>query len=112
MIEAVAIISGRYLARNIVSLRQRGGAFGFLPILRYRKDTLERAPNSQPSTFLSEIVQNWTAIYPELTHHQKVQSTLKPILPQGSDHLSEDVPGCLTNARKRLGTERWCPFWS
>jgi hypothetical protein len=80
--------------------------------LRYRKDTVERAPNSPPSTFLSEIVQYWTAIYPELTHHQKVQSTLKPILPQGSDHLSEDVPGCLTNARKRLGTEKWCPFWS
>jgi hypothetical protein len=34
-----------------------------------------------PSAFLSEIVQYWTAIYPEPTHHQKVQSTLKPILP-------------------------------
>jgi hypothetical protein len=35
-----------------------------------------------PAAFLSEIVQYWTAIYPELTHHQKAQSTLKPILPQ------------------------------
>jgi hypothetical protein len=35
-----------------------------------------------PAAFLSEIVQYWTAIYPELTHHQKVQSTLKQILPQ------------------------------
>jgi hypothetical protein len=35
-----------------------------------------------PAAFLSEIVQYWTAIYPELTHHQKSQSTLKPILPQ------------------------------
>jgi hypothetical protein len=35
-----------------------------------------------PAAFLSEVVQYWTAIYPELTHHQKAQSTLKPILPQ------------------------------
>jgi hypothetical protein len=34
-----------------------------------------------PAAFHSEIVQYWTAIYPELTHHQKVQSTLNPILP-------------------------------
>jgi hypothetical protein len=66
------------------------------------------AINSQHNldTFLSEIVQYWTAIYPDLADHRKVQSTLKPILPQGCDHLLEDVPGCLTNARKRLGTER------
>jgi hypothetical protein len=38
------------------------------------------APN--PSAFLSEIVQYWTAIYPELTHHRKAQSTLKSIFPQ------------------------------
>ena len=37
---------------------------------------------THPAAFLSEIVQYWTAIYPELTHHQKAQSTLKPIFPQ------------------------------
>jgi TolA-binding protein len=49
--------------------------------------------NSQhnPSAFLSEIVQYWTAIYPELADHQKVQLTLKPILPQGCDHIKEEV---------------------
>jgi TolA-binding protein len=44
-----------------------------------------------PSAFLSEIVQYWTAIYPELADHQKVQLTLKPILPQGCDHIKEEV---------------------
>jgi hypothetical protein len=38
-----------------------------------------------PPAFLSEIVQYWTAIYPELPHPQKAQSTLKPILPQERD---------------------------
>jgi TolA-binding protein len=49
--------------------------------------------NSQhnPSAFLSEIVQYWTAIYPELADHQKVQLTLKPILPEGCDHIKEEV---------------------
>jgi hypothetical protein len=66
------------------------------------------AVNSQHNlaTFLSEIVQYWTAIYPELADHRNVQSTLKLVLLQGSDHLSEDVPRRLTNTRKRLGTER------
>jgi uncharacterized protein YjbJ (UPF0337 family) len=44
-----------------------------------------------PAAFLSEIVQFWTAIYPELTHHQKVQSTLKPILPQERNRLKEAI---------------------
>jgi TolA-binding protein len=49
--------------------------------------------NSQhnPSAFLSELVQYWTAIYPELADHQKVQLTLKPILPEGCDHIKEEV---------------------
>jgi hypothetical protein len=55
---------------------------------------------------ISEIVQYWTAIYPRLADHRKVRLALKPALPQGCDHLSEDVPSRLTNTRKRLGTER------
>jgi hypothetical protein len=29
--------------------------------------------------------------YPELADHQKVQLTLKPILPQGCDHIKEEI---------------------
>jgi len=51
--------------------------------IRVAEDTLPCAKTApHPSAFLSEVVQYWTAIYPELTHHQKAQSTLKPILPQ------------------------------
>jgi TolA-binding protein len=59
--------------------------------------------NSQhnPSAFLSEIVQYWTAIYPELADHQKVQLTLKPILPQGCDHIKEEVT-MKFNFKKRM----------
>jgi hypothetical protein len=52
------------------------------------------AKNSQPNpgAFLSTIVQYWTAIHPEPADHRGVQLTLKLILPQGCDHISEDVP--------------------
>jgi TolA-binding protein len=51
------------------------------------------AKNSQHNigVFLSELVQYWTAIYPELADHQKVQLAFKPILPQGCDHIKEEV---------------------
>jgi uncharacterized protein YjbJ (UPF0337 family) len=44
-----------------------------------------------PDTFLSEVVQYWTSIYLELADHQKIHSTLKPILPRGCDHLKETI---------------------
>jgi hypothetical protein len=44
-----------------------------------------------PAAFLSEVVQYWTGINPELPHHQKVQSTLKPILPQERNRLKETI---------------------
>jgi uncharacterized protein YjbJ (UPF0337 family) len=43
------------------------------------------------AAFLSEVVQYWTAIYPELADHQRVQSTLKPILPQERNRLKEAI---------------------
>jgi uncharacterized membrane protein YeaQ/YmgE (transglycosylase-associated protein family) len=60
--------------------------------IRVAEDTLpctKTAPH--PAAFLSEVVQYWTAIYPELTHHQKAQSTLKPILPQERNRLKETI---------------------
>ena len=59
----------------------------------YTHEVNDSSLNSQrnPSAFLSEIVQYWTAIYPELADHQRVQLTLKPILPQGCDHIKEEV---------------------
>jgi hypothetical protein len=60
---------------------------------RQPEQIIPGANNSQhnPGAFLSEIVQYWTAIYPELDDHQKVQLTLKTILPQGCDHIKEEV---------------------
>jgi hypothetical protein len=43
------------------------------------------------AAFLSEVVQYWTSIYPELADHQRVQSTLKPILPQERNRLKEAI---------------------
>jgi len=43
------------------------------------------------AAFLSEVVQYWTAIYPELADHQRVQSKLKPILPQERNRLKEAI---------------------
>ena len=43
------------------------------------------------TAFLSEVVQYWTAIYPELADHQRVQSTLKPILLQERNRLKETI---------------------
>ena len=59
----------------------------------YTHEVNDSSLNSQhnPSAFLSEIVQYWTAIYPELADHQRVQSTLKPILPQERDRLKEAI---------------------
>jgi hypothetical protein len=60
--------------------------------IRVVEDTLpctKTAPH--PAAFLSEVVQYWTAIYPELTHHQKAQSTLKPILPQERNRYKETI---------------------
>jgi hypothetical protein len=51
----------------------------------------QRRGDAQVTDFLSEIVQYRTAIYPEPADHQKVQLTLKPILPQGCDHIKEEV---------------------
>jgi uncharacterized protein YjbJ (UPF0337 family) len=56
-----------------------------------------QTPIAARRTILSEIVQYWTAIYPELADHKKVQSTRKPILPRGCDHLTK------TSMRNKTG---------
>jgi hypothetical protein len=60
--------------------------------IRVVEDTLpctKTAPH--PAAFLSEVVQYWTAIYPELTHHQEAQSTTKPILTQERNRFKETI---------------------
>jgi hypothetical protein len=36
-----------------------------------RYPSMRKNSGANPAAFLSEIVQYWTAIYPELTHHQQ-----------------------------------------
>jgi hypothetical protein len=90
----VARLGGRRLVARIS--RRIGGEAKIRKaeaLAKRRRTDHPGAKNSQPNpgAFLSEIVQYWTAIYPELADHRKVQLTLKPILPQGCDHISEDV---------------------
>jgi uncharacterized protein YjbJ (UPF0337 family) len=40
-------------------------------------------------------------IYPGLADHQKVQSTLKPVLPQGCGHLKETIVSNIDDGRSQ-----------